>query len=110
MKIITTIFFTLLFIVSVHASAKKNTWPKEIPLKNGGKITIYQPQHETLTNNILKSRAAISIRKDAKSEPIFGVIWAEAILETDRDSRMATMENIKITDAKFPDATDVSKV
>ena len=107
MKINLSIVLILLFGLSLEA---KNKWPKEIPIKDGGKITIYQPQPETLVNNMLKSRAAVSIRKTEKAEPIFGVIWAECTLETDRDTRMATLVNIKITDAKFPDATRTSQV
>src|SRR4051812_20456405 len=90
------LLFILGFLFSVTGVDAKNKWPKEISVKGGGKIIIYQPQPEELTNNILKTRAAIAIRKSEKAEPIFGVIWADATIETDRESRMATLKNIII--------------
>jgi len=110
MKKIIGLFIILLFSSLVNSALAKNKWPKEIPLKNNGKITVYQPQCESLENNILKTRAAISIKKTDKSEPVFGVIWSDAQLETDRSTRMATLVNIKITDARFPDETRESLI
>jgi hypothetical protein len=102
------IFVFLTFCYSVVLA--DNNWPKEIPLPDKGKIIIYQPQPEKLLGPNLTSRAAISVKKSEKEEPIFGVIWSEGVLETDRDSRMATLKSIKITDVKFPEIQDTSKV
>ncbi|ULQ55567.1 hypothetical protein KJS94_13020 [Flavihumibacter rivuli] len=77
-------------------------WPREIALKDGGKITIYQPQPESLNGNKLSGRAAVSIKKTSKDEPIFGAVWSEGILSTDMNSRTAILESIKITRSKFP--------
>ena len=63
MKISTTI--VLLFISIVSFSQENETalfWPREIPVKEHV-ITLYQPQLETLNNNILKGRMALSIKK-----------------------------------------------
>ncbi len=90
---------SLPFPVSLFAQQE---WPKEIPLSGGGKITIYQPQPESYSGNRLSSRAAVSVRKKSGEEPVFGAIWTEAILLTDKDSRTATLESIKVKDAKFP--------
>ncbi|MCC6412510.1 MAG: hypothetical protein IT270_12675 [Saprospiraceae bacterium] len=85
----------------------QNEWPREIPYKDNGRIIIFQPQPESLVGNKLKSRAAISIREKTESEPIYGVVWTECITETNRDTRMMTLESIKVTDTRFPDSPAV---
>ena len=36
---------------------------------------------------------------------VFGAVWLSGRVLTDRDTRMSTISEIKVTDAKFPDAT-----
>jgi hypothetical protein len=84
----------------------QSEWPKEIPLDNGGRITIYQPQPENLKGNLLSARAAVSISKSATDEPTFGAIWFDATLQTDKDSRTATLESMNVKEAKFPGIQD----
>jgi hypothetical protein len=76
-------------------------WPKEIPAEKGATITFYQPTLEELNGNVLTGRAAVSHRKSDKDEPVFGVIWFKAVLETDKDSRMGSLQNFDITKSKF---------
>ncbi|WPP49814.1 hypothetical protein [Catalinimonas niigatensis] len=99
----------LFFLILSHAQAQ-SSWPKEIQLNQGEKVIIYQPQPESLEGNLLKARAAISIRQAPDNEPIFGAIWAEARLLTDRDYRIATLENITITNIRFPDIGEESQI
>lgn len=105
-----TILTLILCLTALSITFSQNSWPKEIPLSSGGKILIYQPQPETLQGNLLTARAAISVRKEAKSEPVFGAVWGEARLLTDRETRMATLESIMITDVRFPNVDDPSKI
>lgn len=91
-------------------NAQQVTWPEEIPLPGGSKIVVYQPQPEKLEGNRLSLRAAVSYRQTAKSDPIFGVIWAVALLETDKSDRSATVETINVTRIKVPDITDEAKL
>ena len=105
-------FLMLGFLISLSliTNAQKNAWPHEIETDNGTKIVIYQPQPETLKGINLESRAAISVKtKDAK-EPVFGAIWLNCILQTDRDSRMASLESVKVTDVRFPNNPDSAKI
>ena len=72
-----------------------------------GTVTLYQPQPEKYEGTVLSSRGAVSIRtKDGGKEPVFGAIWSESTLEVDRDTRMATLQFVKITDARFPSVSD----
>ena len=83
----------------------QNNWPKEISLKTqGGKITVYQPQPESYSGVKLTGRCAISVRKNSTAEPIFGAMWFAATLHTEKDSRIASLESIKITNARFADS------
>ena len=97
------------FSLTVMAQAQSE-WPRTLETKKGGKILVYQPQLESLKEGKLTGRAAVSVREMAGDEPVFGAIWYETILLTDRDSRMATMESIKITNVKLPGVTDSTKI
>jgi hypothetical protein len=79
-------------------------WPRSIEVEKG-KVTIYQPQIDSLKNDILESRSALSITPKGKTEPIFGAAWYKARIETDRDNRMVNILDIKVPRVRFPDAT-----
>ncbi len=84
-------------------------WPYEISTLKGV-ITIYQPQPEKLDGHTLSARSAVSVEIDKSSEPVFGVVWFQAELETDRDERTASINNIKIARLNFPNQdTDKAK-
>jgi hypothetical protein len=90
------------------AGAQENEplgWPQEIQY-DGGKIIIYQPQPEQLVGNILSARAAISLERDGKGDPIFGAAWFTARIDTDTDSNIATARNLEITKVAWPDSND----
>jgi hypothetical protein len=78
-------------------------WPREIPLPSGGRITIYLPQPERLTGNKLKARAAVAVRRKAGEEPVFGAVFVEATLATDKDRRRALLEKVLVQNARFAD-------
>ncbi|RPD39759.1 carbohydrate-binding family V/XII [Chitinophaga barathri] len=94
--------FVLLLLCSLPVFAQDN-WPRQMPVAGGGKIIIYQPQPESLEGDKVHARAAVSVTQNASAEPVFGVIWCDAWLETDKNSRTAALTNIKVTDAKFPE-------
>jgi len=105
------IMFCLAFVLSAGSAIMgQNTWPKDIPTSDGGKITIYEPQPESFTGNKLTGRAAVSVRKNDTDEPIFGAIFFTAILSTDKDSRMADLESLTVTNAKFSGLQDQAEV
>ena len=77
-------------VVSDLAVVEQSEWPREI-VTNKGVIVVYQPQPESLDGNTLKARAAVGIEVQGQQEPVFGVIWFDARLETDRSDRTAQM-------------------
>lgn len=88
----------------------QNEWPKEIPSSDGGKVTMYEPQPESFSGNKLKGRAAVSVRKSDNDEPVFGAIFFTAIMSTDKDNRMAELESLTVTNAKFSGLEDQQEV
>ncbi|MBS1667580.1 MAG: hypothetical protein JST58_09405 [Bacteroidetes bacterium] len=108
MKILTRLLVILsgaLFAFN-PVKAAQDEWPKIINGTDGSVIKIYQFQPESLTGNILKTRAAISIIENGKTDPTFGTLWAVATVETDRDNRTMAIQSLKIPNLKFPGQSD----
>ncbi len=78
----------------------QSDWPREI-VTNKGVIVVYQPQPEQLNGNMLKARAAVGIEVQGQS-PVFGVVWFDARLETDRSDRSASITDLTINEMRFP--------
>lgn len=104
------LFYLVLALASGTGVMGQNTWPKEIPTSDGGKVTIYEPQPESFSGNKLTGRAAVSVRKNDTDEPVFGAIFFTAVMSTDKDSRMADLESLTVTNAKFSGVQDQSEV
>jgi hypothetical protein len=83
--------------------AAEEDWPQEIIVPEG-KIVMYQPQLESFKGDKLTARAAISVTKKGESEPVFGAVWLEARVQTDRNTRIVTLQSVKMTNARFPNA------
>ncbi|MDQ9091604.1 carbohydrate-binding family V/XII [Pseudoalteromonas haloplanktis] len=82
-------------------------WPQEVDTSEGV-IVVYQPQPETLKGNALTARSAMSFKlKD--SDPIFGVFWFDAKIDTDRSNDSATVHNIDVTKVRWPDSKDAGE-
>ncbi len=86
------------------ADAKKfdSQWPKVIKEKKA-KIVVYQPQIETFDDILLTGRSAVSVTLE-KQSAVFGAIWYEAKVDVDREDRVVKLKEVKVTNAKFPDA------
>ena len=105
------ILFTFILLnIQLHAQEVELdfSWPKEIETKKGV-ITLYQPQLESYSNNVLEARMAVSINP-SKKDLIFGAVWFTARVSTDTDERTVTMEKMDIIKVHFPDLEDQEKV
>lgn len=108
-KLILTCFAGILFFTN-SVLAQSSYWPKEIPLKTGGKILIYQPQPDELNGNILKGRSAVGGKEKMGDPMVYGAIFFDATFSTDKGTRMATIESVKITNAKMEGLDDQAKL
>lgn len=79
-------------------------WPKSITGNNGELIKIYQPQVESYSGNIIKSRSAISVMQDGKLDPVFGAFWWDANVADNGNS--VAIQSMQVTNIKFPDGVD----
>lgn len=98
-------------IFAISANSRANTdqeWPREIV---SGKtiITLYQPDVESLTNNKMEARAAVSVVTGDNPSPVFGAVWLNCRISTDFDDRTVELIDVNVESAKFPDI-DESKV
>jgi len=99
-----------LFLFAPLALAENISWPQEIVAGNGAVVIVYQPQIEEFSGNDLVGRAAISVKKpEADNVPVFGAIWFEAKIDTDREARTATIRDVDIIDVRFAEASDEQK-
>jgi hypothetical protein len=108
-EILVSRFLFLLFAAAMTLSgnqasiAAEEDWPREISVSNR-KIIMYQPQLESFEGNKLTGRAAVSVTPKDAAEPIFGAVWMSARVSTDRSTRMMTLLDVDVTNARFPDA------
>lgn len=98
-----------LLLLQLYTSASaQTTWPQEITAANGSKITLYEPQAEKYADNNLYARAAVSIRKKADDEPVFGVLWFNASMQAGSDGKIAAVKDAQLDKSKFADDDSVS--
>lgn len=90
------------FVAAVSAQDTGTQWPREIDAPQA-KIVIYQPQLESFDDVTLKARAAVSVTPPGK-EPVFGAAWLEARVQSDRETGIVTLETVRVTNARFPNA------
>src|SRR5580658_2185245 len=118
----TTIVLSMLLAVSVLSApaiarqapppgpppqaGQQQDWPRSFTMDDGTVVKIYQPQPESFSNNILKSRWAISVLQPGKTDPVFGTFWSVANVETDRDGRRVVIQSAKVPNVKFPGQPD----
>lgn len=81
------------------------TWPRQM-VTSDATIILYQPQPESFEGNRLTARAAVTVTPTAESEPLFGAVWIEARVATDRDARTVDLLDAKVTRTRFPGAED----
>lgn len=80
-------------------------WPKEIEAPEGT-IVVYQLQPEKLSGNLLTGRAAMALELKNRPEPVFGVFWFSAKIDTDQDDGTAIVRDLQVTNVRWPDSTD----
>ena len=100
--------FSLAFAVVLasgrEALGAESEWPVEIAAAEG-KITLYQPQPDSLKDDKLTGRSAVSFTPNGAQTPIFGAFWFDARISTDRDERTVTLREMSILQVKFPQSS-----
>ncbi len=84
-----------------------SAWPRAIEVEKGA-LEIYQPQIEKFQGVSLSAQSAIAWTPKDK-EPIFGVVWLDATVLVDKDTRDVTIETLTVKKVRFPNATPESE-
>ncbi len=80
-------------------------WPYRLESEQG-KVLIYQPQVESYTGDRLEAMAAISVSTTEVKDPVYGAMWFDCRVVTDKEARTVTLTEVNVTNAKFPDIED----
>ena len=78
-------------------------WPREIQ-HQAGTVLVYQPQPETFSGNQLTGRCAVAVTPAGQTEVVFGAVWLQARVLTDREARIVDIIDVQTTKMRFPDA------
>ena len=102
-----SVSFLIFFLLATSMSARSQDleWPRDLDIESGV-LTMYQPQVDTLKDDILSFRAAVAYKKFGGSEPVFGAAWFKSRVEIDRETRMVHMVHLDVTDMRFPEGSE----
>jgi hypothetical protein len=76
-------------------------WPRvsKVP---GATISIFQPQLQSWTGNLLDAYAAVTIKTQGSDAINYGAIWFTARTEVDKVNRIVTLADFNVTKRSFP--------
>jgi hypothetical protein len=80
-------------------------WPR-VRSTNDHTVTSYQPQVERWTTYSFSARSAVEVKLSKASKALMGVVWFDAHGSVDRSNRIVTLDELKVSKARFPEATD----
>ena len=85
--------------------APEHQWPRTFSSGND-RFTLYQPQVEGWQDNLVSLYCAVEAKRERDKSPRYGVVWFQARTEVDKVNRLVTLDQVKVTKAKFPSAPD----
>ena len=77
-------------------------WPLVIE-STQGTITIYQPQIDAYRGDTMSARAALSVSAIGSAEPVFGALWLDCRVLTERPARTVRIIGAKVSQIRFPE-------
>lgn len=85
----------------------QSSWPLVIE-STTQVIYIYEPEAENYTGNELSFRSTISISEPKDAAPVFGAMWAKAMLEENKARQTVSVANVAIQSIRFADGESVA--
>jgi hypothetical protein len=83
-------------------------WPMHVTSAEGADVTIFQPQLEDFQGNTLTGRAAVAVIPSGQQTPVFGAIWLQSRVETDRSARTVQVLDVQVTKVLFPSTAPIT--
>ncbi|MGA2232523.1 MAG: hypothetical protein ABSH22_16630 [Tepidisphaeraceae bacterium] len=81
--------------------ATASHWPVQVNTANA-QVTIFQPQLDDFQGDQLTARAAVSVQMQGQTTPVFGAVWLQSRVATDRVARTVQILDNTITKDRFP--------
>lgn len=103
------LFLTIAVFAGISSAFSQNEWPREIAASDGGKLTVYEPQPESLSGSEMTGRAAVAYRKTPTSEPVFGAVIFSATVKNESSGKL-DIQSLNVTRAKFSGMEDQQQV
>ncbi|HVP58881.1 MAG TPA: hypothetical protein VMU02_12370, partial [bacterium] len=100
-------FLALIAISVVAAAGFCQEWPRDFTTPEA-QITMYEPQVQSYDGDNLTATAAVAIKTASMDSPVFGAVWIDARVSTDRETDTARLLDAQVTDARFPDSAAAS--
>jgi hypothetical protein len=83
------------------ATSADDPWPRKVMVQ-GATLSIYQPQLESWTGNLLDAYAAVTIKTPGSAVTNYGVIWFTARTEVDKVNRIVSLADFSLTKQNVP--------
>ncbi len=87
------------------AAVAGDPWPRQFTVGDDT-FSVFQPQYESWHKARLDARSAVAVENPASPQPAYGVIWFTARTQIDKETRTVALEDLTISKADFPTATD----
>src|SRR5688500_12210943 len=97
--------FVFFLVASVPAFSQQTSWPKTFTTGSGSEIKIFEIQPQSLNGNNVDLQAAISLKEPNAAEHVFGMMWANAVIEKDQYNNVSRFGNVNISKLKVPGVT-----
>jgi hypothetical protein len=83
------------------AKPSPESWPRTFT-SGADTFTVYQPQMDKWEGDQLSVYCAVEVRAGKDAAARYGVVWLQGRTEVDKVNRLVTLDQVKITQVKFP--------
>ncbi|HEY1922601.1 MAG TPA: hypothetical protein VGG44_07520 [Tepidisphaeraceae bacterium] len=95
-------------VLSADDTPPTSNWPMHVTASDGTDVTIFQPQLESFEGDTLSGRAAVAVIPQNQQEPVYGAVWLQSRVETDRVARTVHIVDVNVTKVLFPSPATVA--
>lgn len=86
----------------------QESWPRQF-ITPEGRVAIYQPQLETVSEGVVTARAAVAVTRPLDEHPQFGAAWIQSSWVADSARDVVELVDVRITRARFHSVNEVER-
>jgi len=94
---------------SASEPVQPSRWPMHVTSADGAEVTIFQPQLEDFQGDTMTGRAAVAVTPAGQQQPVFGAIWLQSRVQTDRSARTVQILDVQVSKELFPGQQPISQ-